>query len=73
MASQNMVNAFKTDANGLPLLDTFNNSDIFNTITNGVAPLAPGVTLDPRIDHTVGVPGRPFNYKNTLKTSGGMI
>ena len=73
MASQNMVNAFKTDANGLPLLDTFNNSDIFNTITNGVAPLAPGVTLDPRIDHTVGVPGRPFKYKNTLKTSGDMI
>ena len=73
MASQNMVNAFKTDANGLPLLDTFNNSDIFNTITNGIAPLAPGVTLDPRIDHTVGVPGRPFKYKNTLKTSGDMV
>ena len=73
MASQNMVNAFKTDANGLPLLDTFNDSDIFNTIVNGVAPLAAGVTLDPRIDHTVGVPGRPFKYKNTLKTSGDMI
>jgi hypothetical protein len=73
MASQNMVNAFRTDANGLPLLDTFNNSDIFNTITNGVAPLAAGVTLDPRIDHTVGVPGRPFKYKNTLKSSGDMI
>jgi len=73
MASQNMVNAFRTDANGLPLLDTFNNSDIFNTITNGIAPLAPGVTLDPRIDHTVGVPGRPFKYKNTLKTTGDMV
>jgi hypothetical protein len=73
MASQNMVNAFKTDANGLPLLDTFNNSDIFNTIVNGIAPLAAGVTLDPRIDHTVGVPGRPFKYKNTLKSSGDMV
>lgn len=73
LASQNMVNAFRTDANGLPLLDTFNNSDIFNTITNGNAPLASGVTLDPRIDHTVGVPGRPFKYKNTLKTSGDMV
>ncbi|MGO4819004.1 RagB/SusD family nutrient uptake outer membrane protein [Flavobacterium sp. W22_SRS_FP1] len=73
MASQNMVNAFKTDANGLPLLDTFNNSDIFNTITNGVAPLPSGVTLDPRIDHTVGVPGRPFKYKNTLNASGDMV
>jgi len=73
MASQNMVNAFRTDTNGLPLLDTFNNSDIFNTITNGDAPLAAGVTLDPRIDHTVGVPGRPFKYKNTLKNSGDMV
>ncbi|MDI5896923.1 RagB/SusD family nutrient uptake outer membrane protein [Flavobacterium yafengii] len=73
LASQNMVNAFRTDADGLPLLDTFNNSDIFNTITDGDAPLAPGVTLDPRIDHTVGVPGRPFKYKNTLKNSGDMV
>jgi hypothetical protein len=73
MASQNMVNAFKTDENGLPLLDTFNNSDIFNSIKDGVAPLTAGVTLDPRIDHTVGVPGRPFKYKNTLKDSGDMV
>ncbi|MBP9550172.1 MAG: RagB/SusD family nutrient uptake outer membrane protein [Chitinophagales bacterium] len=74
MASQNMVNAFKTDANGLPLLDTFNNSDIFNSIdANGDAPLAPGITLDPRIDHTVGVPGRPFKYKNTINETGDMV
>ncbi|TRX07214.1 RagB/SusD family nutrient uptake outer membrane protein [Flavobacterium gawalongense] len=74
MASQNMVNAFRTDAtSGLPLLDTFNDSDIFNTISNGDAPLASGVTIDPRIDHTVGVPGRPFKYKNTLKNSGDMV
>nr|WP_314896354.1 RagB/SusD family nutrient uptake outer membrane protein [uncultured Flavobacterium sp.] len=73
MASQNMVNAFKTDADGLPLLDTFNDSDIFNSIDNGDAPLAAGVTIDPRIDHTVGVPGRPFKYKNTLKTAGDMV
>ncbi|GGK12209.1 glycan metabolism protein RagB [Yeosuana aromativorans] len=74
LASQNMVNAFKTDANGLPLLDTFNNSDIFNVIDgNGEAPLASGVTLDPRIDHTVGIPGRPFKYRNTVNSSGDMI
>jgi hypothetical protein len=74
MASQNMVNAFRTDASGLPLLDTFNNADIFNTVdTNGNAPLAAGVTVDPRIDHTVGVPGRPFKYKNTLKSAGDMV
>jgi hypothetical protein len=74
LASQNMVNAFKTDANGLPLLETFNDSDIFKTIdTNGNAPLTAGVTLDPRIDHTVGVPGRPFKYKNTLRNAGDMV
>ncbi|MFV5698548.1 RagB/SusD family nutrient uptake outer membrane protein [Flavobacterium sp. ZT3R17] len=74
MASQNMVNAFRTDANGLPLLDTFNNADIFNAVDgNGNAPLAAGVTIDPRIDHTVGVPGRPFKYKNTLKATGDMV
>lgn len=75
LASQNMVNAFKTDAvTGLPLLDTFNTSDIYTTTdANGKSPLTPGVTLDPRIDHTVGVPGRPFKYKNTLKTAGDMV
>lgn len=74
LASQNMVNAFKTGANGLPLLDTFNDSNIFNTIDNeGKAPLASGITLDPRIDHTVGIPGRPFKYRNTLEEDGDMI
>lgn len=47
--SQNLVNAFKTDANGLPLLDTFNNSDL-NELE----------AVDPRLDHTVGRPGIPF-------------
>ncbi len=59
-ASQNMVNAFKTDANGLPMFDTFNNSDMVNEAdfqTNGV---------DPRLDHTVGVPGHPFKYRPDL-------
>lgn len=74
IASQNMVNAFKTDENGLPLLDTFNNSDIFNTIdSNGNAPLPAGITLDPRIDHTVGIPGRPFKYRNTVNETGDMV
>lgn len=74
LASQNMVNAFKTDADGLPLLDTFNDSDIYNTVdADGKSTLTAGVTLDPRIDHTVGVPGRPFKYKNTLKTAGDMV
>jgi hypothetical protein len=32
IASQNMVNAFKTDVNGLPLFDTFNDSDILKQL-----------------------------------------
>lgn len=49
-ASQNLVNAFKTDANGLPLLDSYNDSDV-SWETEYTGP------LDPRIDHTLGRPG----------------
>jgi hypothetical protein len=71
LASQNMVNSFRTDVNGLPLLDAFNNSDIFNVVdSNGETPLASGITVDPRIDHTVGIPGRPFKYRNTVNNTG---
>ncbi len=48
-APQNLVNAFKTES-GLPLLDSFNDSDVtWETEYTG--------TLDPRLDHTVGRPG----------------
>ena len=54
--SQNLVNAFKTDANGLPLIDTFNDVDV--TSDEGVTSEKPFTihsgTLDPRVDHTVG-------------------
>lgn len=74
LASQNMVNAFRTGSNGLPLLDNFNDQDIFNTVLpDGTSPLASGITVDPRLDHTVGVPGRPFKYKNTVNQPGDMI
>lgn len=52
-ASQNLVNAFKTDASGLPLLDTFNDSDV-SWETQYTGP------LDPRIDHSLGRPGILF-------------
>jgi starch-binding outer membrane protein, SusD/RagB family len=57
MPSQNMVNAFATDANGLPKFDTFNDVALGDAdlVTNGV-------TVDPRIDHTVGILGHPFKY-----------
>ncbi|WP_276165468.1 RagB/SusD family nutrient uptake outer membrane protein [Zobellia alginiliquefaciens] len=74
LASQNMVNAFKTDADGLPLLDTFNDEDILNSVNeNGIVNPASGLTVDPRLDHTVGVPGRPFKYRNTVNEAGDMV
>ncbi len=74
LASQNMVNAFKTDATGLPLLDSFNDTDIFTSVDgNGETPPDAGLTVDPRLDHTVGIPGRPFKYRNTVNESGDMV
>ena len=61
--SLNLVNAYKTDASGLPLLDTYNDTDLSNDqgkkITDAYTPdmQAP---LDPRLDHTVGRRGIPF-------------
>ncbi len=56
--SQNIVNAFKTDVNGLPMVDTFNNVDLKDAdlVTTGAG-------VDPRIDHTVGILGHPFKYQ----------
>jgi starch-binding outer membrane protein, SusD/RagB family len=51
--SQNLVNAYKTDANGLPLLDNFNDQDV-DLAAN---------TVDPRLDHTVAIPGRGWKYE----------
>lgn len=56
--SQNMVNAFKTDSKGLPMFNTFNDVALTD------ADLTPtGATVDPRIDHTVGIQGHPFKYQ----------
>jgi starch-binding outer membrane protein, SusD/RagB family len=60
--SQNLVNSFKTGADGLPLLDTFNDSDV--TSDQGIEATQPFTpyagTLDPRVDWTVGRRGVPF-------------
>ncbi|WP_341226870.1 RagB/SusD family nutrient uptake outer membrane protein [uncultured Arcticibacterium sp.] len=59
------VNSFRTDANGLPLLDESYNSDA-NAVKNDMGiesstefTLDTG-NLDPRLDHTVGRRGIPF-------------
>jgi starch-binding outer membrane protein, SusD/RagB family len=61
--SQNLVNAYKVDANGLPLFDTFNNTDFKND--NGIASEATFVPddvtpVDPRLDFTVSRRGIPY-------------
>jgi len=55
--SQDLANAFKTDANGLPLIDA-------DTWASGNVSAESGAsyagTLDPRIDWTMGRPGIPY-------------
>ncbi len=61
--SQNLVNAHTTDANGLPNFATFN---------NGIADLTTA-TVDPRLDHTVGINGHPYKYDNTKPFSNSWV
>ena len=50
--SQNLANAFKTGSDGLPMFSDFNNSDL-DLNSN---------TVDPRLDHTIAIPGHPYKY-----------
>jgi len=60
--TQNLANAFKVDAAGLPLFDTFNNTDLKNdqniASTDDFVPATD--LLDPRIDFTMGRRGLPY-------------
>ncbi|MEJ7589194.1 MAG: RagB/SusD family nutrient uptake outer membrane protein [Ferruginibacter sp.] len=61
--SQNLVNAYKTDANGLPLFTTFNDVDLKNDQgLKDADPFTNDITtpLDPRLDWSVGRRGIPF-------------
>lgn len=62
-ASQNLVNAHTTDANGLPNFETFNNT-IADLTTQ---------TVDVRIDHTVGIDGHVYKYDNTKLFSNSWV
>lgn len=67
--SQNLVNAFRTGNDGLPLLDNFNDTDYNMTEQNA----------DPRLFLTVGMPGLPYmfnedfmmDYSSNWSRSGG--
>ncbi len=60
--TQNLVNAHKTDENGLPLLDTYNDSDIpwDPDLTDDEVVPEYDKNVDIRLDHTVGRPGKPY-------------
>lgn len=55
--SHDLINAFKTDFNGLPLFATYNNTDAAAALDFQTS------SFDPRLDHTVAKPGAPFKYK----------
>lgn len=60
--SQDLVNSFRTDANGLPLVDNYNTQAVKND--QGIAsdqPFTPDAgPLDPRLDWTAGRRGVPY-------------
>lgn len=60
LPSQNLVNSFKTDNSGLPMFATFNNKDAKegDDFKNN--------TFDPRLDHTVAIPGHPYKYSTNF-------
>ena len=68
--SHNLVSAYRTNSNGLPMLDNF--ADAEYTVGSSQ-------TVDPRLFVTVGVPGTPYMYNpsfmiaetNTWSRSGG--
>jgi len=60
--SQNLVNAFGTDAStGLPKFNTFD-----DVVLTDADLTTNGVTVDPRLDHTVGIQGHPFKYNAVI-------
>lgn len=58
--TDNFVNAFKTNNNGLPLFVNYNDAN-YDMLSDNV---------DPRLDHTVAMEGKPFKYDPTLIHGG---
>jgi tetratricopeptide (TPR) repeat protein len=54
--TENFVNSFKTSAQGLPLFDSYNINNYVTTTDS----------IDPRLDHTVAMQGKPFKYDTNL-------
>ena len=60
--SQNLVNSYKTDEQGLPFVDTFNDTDVKSDqgVALGESFDSYEGNLDPRLDWTVGRRGIPY-------------
>ena len=58
--SHNLVSAYRTNSDGLPMLDTFADKDYTVGSTE---------TVDPRLFITVGVPGTPYMYNTSFMIS----
>lgn len=61
--TQDLLNAFQTDGSGLPLLDTYNQTDVTSDFgIDSSEPFTPFAgPLDPRADYTVGRRGIDYN------------
>jgi len=58
--SQNLINAFQTTSAGIPNFEDFNSNDLIDPqdfFDNGI---------DPRLNHTAGIPGHPYKYQTDL-------
>ena len=77
-ASYTMANAFKTDENGLPRFDDYNDDDYgqyvknpdgsynLDAVNSGAKDYFDKYTWDPRFSHTIVAPGQPWKYNPDL-------
>lgn len=61
-ATYNLVNAFQVDDEGLPLFENFNQAELQGNYDDYFSSL----TFDPRLGHTVAIPGFPWKYQEVL-------
>ncbi len=61
--SYTMINAFKTDVTGLPDFQNYNNTEFSG---KAYVDYFKNHAFDPRLSHTVAIPGYPFKYNNNV-------
>lgn len=66
-ASYNLVNAYRVDNNGVPFFDTYNNAELKGNYSDYFNKNS----FDPRLGHTVAIPGFPYKYQEINYDSTG--